>query len=142
MTKYSGNQTILAWDPAGGSSYTDIGQIFEITPPGISRTSIDVSEHDNTDAWMEFIKGMKDPGELTFGVVYDPALGTHDATTGILSDWDEDSTIPNWRVTFPDAGATVWTFPGFQTNTSPGTPLDDKMTMNVTVKVSSKPTLA
>ncbi len=142
MAKYSGYGVVLRWDPAGGSSYTAIGQIFEITPPGVSRTAIEVTEHDGTDSWKEFIKGLKDGGELTFGVVYDPVLATHDATTGVLSDWDEDTTIPNWQLVFPDAGSTTWSFPGFITNTSIATPIDEKMSMSVTVKISDKPTLA
>jgi len=142
MSKYDGKGVVLEWDAAGGTDYTTIAQIFEITPPGPSRNSIDVTAHDSTDDWKEFIKGIKDGGEVSFGLIYDPVLGTHDASTGILSDWDEDSTIPTWRITFPDAALTKWTFPGFITATTPATPLEDKMTMGVTLKVSGKPTLA
>jgi predicted secreted protein len=142
MTKVAAFGTVVAWDPAGGSSYTDIGQLRDIGPPGITRDSIEVTTHDSTDAWREFIKGIKDGGEFTMVVEYDPVLATHDYSTGLLSDFDEDVTIPNFRLTFPDATTTQWICPGFITNAQPATPLDSDLTMAITVKVSGKPTLA
>lgn len=142
MAKYSAFGTQLAWDPAGGSSYSTIGQIHNIGGPNLARDNIDVTTHDSTDMWREFIKSLKDGGEVTFDITYDPALGTHDASTGLLSDFGDDDTIPNWQITFPDTGATTWTFPGFVTGFSPAEPIDDKLAASVTVKVSGAPTLA
>lgn len=142
MTKINAFGSILEWDPAGGTTYAAIGQIHNIGGPGVSRNPIDVTTHDSTDQWMEFIKGLKDGGELTFDITYDPALGSHDASTGLLSDFDEDTVIPNWRVTFPDAGTTQWAFPGFLTGFEPGMPIDNKLAASVSVKISGKPTLA
>lgn len=142
MTKIAGYGTALAWDPAGGSSYTSIGQVQDISGPGLARDSIDVTTHDSPNAWRQFIKGLKDGGELTFDIVYDPALATHAASAGLLSDFTSQTVIPNWRITFPNTGATVWTFPGFLTGFEEGAPVDDYLSASVTVKVSGAPTLA
>lgn len=142
MAKMSAYGIELAWDPAGGSAFTDIAQVKMITPPGISRESIDVTTHDSANAWMEFIKGMKDGGEVSFDIEYDPDLGSHDATTGLLSDFAEDSDIAAWRLRFPDTNQTTWTFPGFLTAFNPtGDPKAD-LTASITIKVSGQPTLA
>jgi len=142
MAKISGFGAVLAWDPAGGSSYTSLGQIANISGPSLSRTSIDVTTHDSSSWWMEFIKGLKDGGEISFDVIYDPALATHDFSTGILSDLDDDSTIPNFRITFPDTGSTQWILPAFVTGANVDIPINDKLGMSVTVKVAGAPTLA
>lgn len=142
MTKISGFGATLEWDPAGGTAWATIGQVANINAPTLSRNSIDVTTHDSTDWWMEFIKGLKDSGEISFDIVYDPALSTHDFSTGLLSDFDEDSVIPNWRLTFPDTGATQWTFKAFLTSMPVTVPIDDKLGASVTVKLAGKPTLA
>lgn len=142
MADYSGYGVTLEYDLAGGTSWSTLVQVREITPPGISRTSIEHTAHDSTTAWKEFLKGLKDGGEITFMVSYDPVAGSHDFSTGILSDLDDDTTIPNWRLTFPDTGTTQWTFRGFVTSATPATPIDDNMTCSFTVKVALKPTLA
>lgn len=142
MSDFLGFGVILEWDPAGGTSFTPIGQINDITPPGPSRDSVEKTTHNSPDRWKESMKGLKSGGQVSFDVNYDPALATHNASTGVLSDFDEDAVIPNWRLVFPDTGATQWTFPGFLEGAQPATPINDKMTMDVTVIVSGKPTLS
>lgn len=142
MSKYPAFGIQIAWDPAGGSSYATIGQILDVAGPNLQRSTIDVTTHDSVDAWMEFLKSLKDGGEVTFSIVWDPALGTHDAATGLASDFDEDSINPNFQITFPDTGNTVWTFPGAVTNFNPTAPVADRLSADVTIKVMGKPTLA
>lgn len=140
MAKYAGHDTTLGWDAAGGTSYAVIAQIVDIGGPTLSRNPIDVTSRDSTSNWREFIKGFKDGGEVTFNVIFDPGLAGHASASGLLSDFIDDSTIPAWQVTWPDA--TVWTFDGFITSQEPGAPLDDALTMDLTVKVAGVPTLA
>lgn len=142
MTKIFGFGAELAWDPAGGTSYTTIGQIQSITGPGLTRETVDVTTHDNANMWRSFIKGLKDGGELSFDILYDPVLGTHNYSLGLLSDFGDDSTIPNFRLTFPDAANTQWTFPGIVTNFEASEPIDDALKASITIKVSGTPTLA
>lgn len=142
MTKVHAFGTAIAWDPAGGSSYSTIGQVRTIAAPTLTRETVDVTTHDSANMWREFIKSVKDGGEVTFGIIYDPALGTHDAGTGLLSDFAEDETIATWQLTFPDTGATVWTFPGIVTGMPVEANFDGELGAEVTIKVSGEPTLA
>lgn len=142
MSKYPSFGISLKWDPAGGTSYATIGQIQDITGPGISRNPIDGTTHDSPNAWMQFFKGLKDGGEVGFDIVYDPALGSHNADTGVISDFEEDTIIPNFQVVFPDAAQTTWTFPGFLQEFEPQGPLDEMLAASVSVKVAGKPTLS
>jgi hypothetical protein len=141
MTKIHAFGTILAWDPAGGSSYTNIGQVTSISGPGLARETVDVTTHDNTSMWRSFIKSLKDGGEISFDILYDPDLGTHNYATGLLSDFGADSVIANFRLTFTDTGPTQWLFPGIVTGFETTEPIDDALKASITVKVSGAPTL-
>lgn len=121
---------------------TTVGEVNDITPPGMSRNTIDVTHHQSPNAWMEFIKGLKDGGELTFSVNYIPTNSTHNASTGLLADFTNNTTVDTWQVIFPDTSGTTWSFSGILTDFSPTAPTDDKLAADVTVKVSGQPTLA
>lgn len=142
MTKYAGHQATLAMDFAGGTSYTTIGQVVDVTGPSISRTAIDTTTRDNTDNyWRTFIRGMKDAGELTFTVMTDTALATHGTASGLYGDFNQDGTVfTAVQITLPNAG--TWTFDSFATAASESTPLDDAWTTDFTFKISGKPILA
>jgi predicted secreted protein len=116
-------------------TYIAIGNVTSLSPPGISRETLDVTAHDSPDGWMEFLGGLKDGGEVSFDVNYDPAK--HD---DLLADFQADDPV-NWKVTFPDTAATEWTFPGILTGFEPDAPYDDKLAASLTLKVAGKPTI-
>jgi hypothetical protein len=136
MAKYEGGQVTLEWDSAGGTAWTTVGQVGDISGPSVERTAIDATTRDTTPAyWREFIRGYKDGGELTFTIMYDPSLATHGTASGILGDFDENgTTIPAWRLGFPDA--TYCTFDGFLTGSEIGSAIDEALTSDVTVKIT------
>lgn len=141
MAKDQGFLVTLQADFAGGTSYTTIGQVMDINGPEISRDEIEVTTRDSTEYWMEFIKGMKNGGNVTFGVVLDLSLATHGtAATGLLNDLQNESTIPAWKLNFPQSK--VCTFDGFLTAYPPAAPMKDALTADLTVKVTGKPTFA
>jgi hypothetical protein len=92
--------------------------------------------------YREFIKDLKDGGDVTFDINYNPTDPTHNAATGLLSDFANNTTVDTWALQFPDVAATTWTFPGILTGFQAGAPHDGKLTASVTIKVAGKPTLA
>lgn len=123
----------------GGSPevFTAIAQIADITGPGLSLDTIDVTTHDSPGAWREFIGGLKDGGEVSFDLVYDPDSATHDA----LKD-DLDARVKrNFQVIFPDLTATQWDFTAVVTEFEPQMAVEDAMTASITLKLSGQPTL-
>jgi len=130
--KYSGYDAVLKVDG------TTVAQVRDISGPGISTETTETTDRDG-DGWKEFIGGLKDGGEVTFDILYDPSAATHDGTTGIvaLANSREEKT---WTVEWP--GSVTWSLPGIVTKFEPKAPLADAMTADVTVKVSGKPTLA
>lgn len=114
-----------------GSSFDTIASVTSMSGPGISRETIDVTAHDSTDGWMEFLGGLKDGGEVTFDINRRPAI--HDE---LLDDF-EDTEPRTWRLEWPSG--TAWTFDAILTGYEPDSPYDDKLSASVTLKVSGKP---
>ncbi|MFE6223331.1 phage tail tube protein [Streptomyces sp. NPDC057854] len=116
--------------------FSALANVNNIAAPSLTRSVIDVTAHDSPDAWMESVGGLKDGGEVTIDLNYDPAA--HDSLVADLS----DENPRNYRIVFPDPGNTAWTFPGILTAFQATAPIDDKLTASLTYKVAGKPTLA
>lgn len=126
--------TVWAFDPAGGTAFTDVADVTEIGVLDVSAETIEVTSHDSAGGWREFIGGLKDGGSLSMSVNYDPALhGT------IFSNIGVDGVAH--QITLTDAGAAVVTFDGIITALSVGAPMDDKLAADVTIKVTGAPTI-
>lgn len=123
-------------DGAGPEVFTALANITNISGPGLSRETIDVTTHGSPDQWMEFIGGLKDGGEVSLDVNYDPA--NHDS---LIGDFDDDAPR-NYQVVFPDDDSTTWSIKAVMTGFEPEAPYDDKMTATLTFKVSGKPTIS
>lgn len=117
----------------GASTYVDIGEVTNIDLLDIDVDDIDVSSHDSPGQWREFLGGMKDGGELSMEVNYDPAEhGTILSAVGTSRDH---------RLTLPDAGAATIAFEGYVSGFSAQAPYDDKLSATITVKVSGAVTV-
>ncbi len=104
----------------GTSGFT--AEILDITPPGQTRESIDVS-HQGTVGARRFLPGkLFDPGELSFDIQFNPD-----------TDPPIDQDAETVTITYP-SGA-IHSFTGFMTAYNPAGPMEDKMTGTVTVKV-------
>lgn len=120
----------------GMEDFEPVGSMTNLSGPGTSREEIDVTTHDSPDGWREFIFGLKDGGEVSADINYDPVM--HDP----LQEDYEYSDPRRYRVTFPDPAATTWTFQAGLTGFEPEAPHDDKLAASLTWKVSGKPTLS
>lgn len=122
-------------DGAGTEVFTAIANVTSIKGPELSRETIDVTAHNSDDAWMEFVGGLKDGGEVSCDINYDPAL--HDVLAGDFDDVDPR----NYKLAFPVTPAVVWSFTAILTEFSSEAPYDDKLAASLTFKVSGKPTI-
>lgn len=115
--------------------FTAIGNTTNISGPGLSRETLDMTTHGSPDGWMEFLGGLKDAGEVSVDVNYDPAK--HDM---LVADFEDDKPR-NYRLVFPDTAATTWAFKAILTGFEPEAPVDDKLAASLTFKVTGKPDL-
>jgi len=127
-------------DGGGTEVFTTVAEVRDMTGPGLSMDTSEVTHHQSPGAWKEFVAGLLDAGEVSFDIGYVPTGATHNASTGLVRDM-KNRTKRNFKVIFPDVGATTWAFAGFVTGFEPGEPVNDSLTASVTIKVTGQPTL-
>lgn len=131
--------TLLKRDSTGAGVFVTIASVEDLSGPGRSRNMIDVSAHDSPDKYREFVKGMKDGGEVTATINYRPGETTHQQLDG---DFEEDELRDYQLVMLPnDPDEHTWDFTAGISDISDEFPLDDKMAREVTFKISGKPVL-
>jgi predicted secreted protein len=136
-----GQGTLLKVGDGGGPEvFATIAEVRSIKGPGISRATVDVTTHDSTGGFREFMGALADGGNVTFTVNYKMTESTHNNTTGLISKL-VNNTRTNFKLVFPDGGATTWNFSGFVVSFSTSEPIDNVVTADVEVKVSGRPTL-
>ncbi len=121
-----------------GNVFATIAGVTNISGPSRSRETLDVTAHDSPDGYMEFLGGLRDGGEVSLDINYDPAETTHD-----LDDDFEDDTPRNYQIVLLPGTDDEWTwaFAAVMTGLEDEFPYDDKMQRTVTLKISGKPTL-
>jgi len=122
-------------DGASNESFSDIAEINSITGPNLSRDTIDVTSLDSTGGYREFIAGFRDGGELTLSMNFAPS-GYFD-----LKDDFEVEVTHNYRIVMGNAAQTTFDITGLITALGVAIPLDDKVTCDVTIKITGEVTL-
>ena len=117
-------------------------QVTNISGPGLSLDTVDVTSHDSTGGWEEVVGTILRSGEITMDIVYDPANATHaNAGDGLLADLVSRTLVTTFHLVFSDAAATEWDFEAFVTGFEPSAPVDGALTAVVKFKISGQPTL-
>ena len=107
---------------------------------GLSMTSdpIDVTSNDSDDSCREYIAGIRDGGELSIegNFILTDAYGQVQLKTDMLA-----GTRREFEMVFPMSMGASWVFNGDVTAFDTSAPIDDKVSVSATIKVSGKPTL-
>ncbi|WP_315804035.1 phage tail tube protein [Bradyrhizobium sp. SZCCHNS3002] len=118
--------------------FTTIAEVTAITPPAMSRDTVDASHELSPEAWREFIAGMKDGGEVSLEMNFIPG-GVDAANLMAELALTGSAALKNRQIVFPDGS--VFAFAAILTGYEPDAPIDDKMAASLTFKVSGKPSL-
>jgi len=117
------------WD---GSVWQDIAEINSITGPSMSRDTIDVTSLDSTGGYREFIAGFRDAGTITLAMNF-----SRETFELMKSDFESDD-LQNYEIILPDEEETSLEFEGLVTELPLTIPADDKVTADVTIKISGQ----
>lgn len=123
------------------NAYEDLGQLVEPGGPSMSRDAVDGTHARSTNRYREFIGGMRDGGEVTATLILKPGAVATDDHAKLVADFNNDDPV-TYRLLFPNANATSWTLSGLITKLDHAEPIDDKMTLALSIKISGQPTLA
>ena len=109
-----------------------VAEVNSITGPGMTRDFIDVTSLDSTGGYREFIAGFRDGGTVTLNMNF-----TAD-TYSLMKDDFEVDTVQAYSIELPDSGGTTISFNGLVTELPLTIPTDDKVTADVTIKVTGQ----
>ncbi len=129
----SAQGTLLARQTNGAGAFTDVSELRDFTPPALSRNALETTTHNEDDD--AYIPGIRRHGDMTFTLNFVPDDATQDHTTGLQKSWF-DGSRDVYRITFPDG--TMWLFSGYVTNFAPDAPVDDVLTVEVTVRPTGR----
>lgn len=124
----------------GGSpeAFSTVVEVTEVDPPEITLKT-DEATHHGSNGWEEIIGTLLSGGEVGAKINWIPSDPTHDETTGVLSAI-MNRTKGNWQVVLPGSAKT-FQFAALLTKFKPKTPLDKKMTAEITLKISGAVTI-
>lgn len=129
-----GTQFMRESDESSGT-FTAIAEVNSITGPGMTREFIDVTSLDSTGGYREFKGGFRDGGTVTLSMNF--TLAGYNQ----MKDDFEDDDSHNYQIVLPDTGATTLEFAAFVTDLPLNIDPADKITCDVTLKVTGQVTL-
>lgn len=115
---------------------TPIAELTSITGLEVTADEIDVTSHDSTGGFREYVGGLRDAGSVSLEGNF---IG--DASQEALLTLLKSGEVAAMTIVFPDSAGT-WTFEGFVTAFSTDAPMEDKVSFSATIKVTGVPTLA
>lgn len=124
MSGFTGVGTVLK------RGTTPIADIISIGGPGMSRDTVDVTTLGSTGGYREFITGLRDGGTLTFELLFSKA-----GYNAMKTDFESDEPV-TYTIELPDSDNTIIGFDGLVTDFPVTIPLDDKVSISVTVKIT------
>jgi len=99
MAAYATQGTLLQLSIS--SVFTTVPGVEGLDGPGGDKEEIEITAI--SDTVKQFLSGLRDEGEISFGLFYDPANAVH---TAIKANYDTaGNTAAAWKIVLPDAGA-------------------------------------
>ena len=133
MAKYSSTGAIFARSADGGATYTTIAGVGDISGPSMSKDAIDVTSHDSTSKWREFVSGLRDGGEVSVTLIHDPEDITNQ---GLLRDDFEGDAAGKYQIVYPSANAANLSFDAHVTGLGDALPLEGRIEQEITLKIT------
>jgi len=124
-------------DGASPEVFTEIAEVSNVSGPGISLDTIDVTHDASPGGYKEYAAGLLDGGEIKLELNFLPAEATQ---AGLLATLGSRA-AKNFKLVFPDTPATTWSFAAFVTNFEPSAPADGKLGASARLKITGQPTL-
>lgn len=112
----------------GGSTYTLIGEVYDLELPSDEVEEVDVTHYGSPARTREYIAGVISTGEASFSINWIPGNATDVYLRGLRI----SGQTRNHRITFPNDTSVV--YPAFIKGYAPAAPIDDRLTAQFTVK--------
>jgi predicted secreted protein len=115
-----------------GSAWVALAEVNSINGPTMTRDFIDVTSLDSTGGYREFITGFRDAGTISMTMNF-----TRETYELLKTDF-ESAVAQNYQIILPDEEDTGFDFEGLVTEIPLTIPTDDKITVDVTIKITGE----
>ena len=116
-------------------AWVTLAEVSNISGPSMTRDFIDVTNFDSEDSFREFISGFRDSGTVSFVMNF-----TRTSYDIMKTDYEDDD-LQDYEIILTDSVSTSFQFQGLVTELPLEVPVDDKVTVNVTIKISGAVTV-
>lgn len=125
--------TQLRIGDAAGTSFDDVAEVTSVDVLDVQVEDITTTSHDSPGQWQEYIGGLKDGGELSFELNFDPAV--HATLLDLVGVTRE------FQIVMPAGVDDIVEFEGYIKTLGAAAPHDDKLTASAAIKVSGPVTI-
>lgn len=119
-------------------TYTTVAEVTNLSGPSLKMDTLEVTHHGSADGYKDFVGGLIDGGEIKVEANFLPGDSSH---SGLITDMNA-RTLRAWQIVFPTSPAKTFSFSGLVQSLEPAAPVDGKLALSLTIKVSGKPSLA
>jgi len=143
------NETVNVGPGTNNESFNwrKLAGITDFDGPGLETTEIDITTHDTEGGYMAYAPGLKEPGEYSFDVVFDPSADSHDRQNPYSFPALFDTQETRWwtatmsndpNTTDEERNNQQFTFKGYVKSFENQITLNDVIKASVTIKISAK----
>lgn len=115
-----------------GSSYVSLAEVNSITGPSMTRAFLDVTSLDSTGGYREFITGFRDAGTISLKMNFTTA------SYAFMKEDFQKVAANAYKIILSDPGLSSLEFEGLVTELPLSIPTDDKITADVTIKITGE----
>lgn len=119
-----------------GASFVSLAEVYEVTPPEVSVDQVEVTHFKSPGRSREYIAALSDNGTASASMNYVPNSATDQFIETLLTSGD----TAEMQITYPN-GVTV-TFNAFVASYEKAIPVADRMTADVSFKVTGDVVMA
>lgn len=117
-------------DNSSPGIFTDIAEVFNITPPSFEADDVDVTHNQSPNRTRETIPGLVTPGDCSFEMNFVPGSASDVLIRALRTSGEQRAC----KIVFPNAES--WSFLAAVKGYEVSMPTDDKMTATVSMQVS------
>jgi len=120
-------------DGANPENFTTVAEVLSCTGPNLSLNIVDATHMESPGYTQEFLPGLIDPGTITLNCAFVPS---DTSQSNLMSDL-KNRTKRNFQMVFPDPTNTTWGFAGYVVGWAVTAPINDRLTADISIKVTS-----
>lgn len=119
-----------AYPPPGSPAFTAIAEVYDVGFPEVNVTDVEATNYTSPNGHKEWIPGWLDGGDLPVKInFFKTVQATIETLVGVKK---------TWLITMPDGS--TWQFPGYIKKRGGAIPNNDRVTMDVMIKVAGPAT--